>query len=345
MKILFVGDASSIHIKKWVDYFDKKYETIICTFSRENKTDCEYVYYLGDREVSVKGGNYHYLKGIPELRRIIIRERPDVLNVHFSYSMGLVTSLANIGTGIPMTVVCHGSDILAPPLPGIMKHVNRFVLKRAEYVFAVSRQISVAVRDLVPSLAVFTGQYGIETEKLMSEKVRDTDIISNRAYVPNSRIDDILHSLGKDQFGGKKIFVALPHISDERFDIIQNENPGIDFVKYINHGNLLEKLGRTKVYVSATMSDGTSLSLLEAIGSGCFPVVSDIPSNREWIKHGVNGYLFNNYDDFEKYIGLALNDEAFRESAAEYNRKLILERGDYKTQMKKVEDILLSLSS
>jgi glycosyltransferase involved in cell wall biosynthesis len=45
------------------------------------------------------------------------------------------------------------------------------------------------------------------------------------------------------------------------------------------------------LYVAATHSDGTSISLLEAMACGCPALVSDIPGNREWIAPGENGWL------------------------------------------------------
>ncbi len=46
------------------------------------------------------------------------------------------------------------------------------------------------------------------------------------------------------------------------------------------------------LYVSASHSDGTSISLLEALACGCPALLSDIPGNREWITPGEQGWLF-----------------------------------------------------
>jgi glycosyltransferase involved in cell wall biosynthesis len=46
------------------------------------------------------------------------------------------------------------------------------------------------------------------------------------------------------------------------------------------------------LYISASHSDGTSISLLEAMSCGRPVLVSDIPGNREWIESHVNGWLF-----------------------------------------------------
>jgi glycosyltransferase involved in cell wall biosynthesis len=50
------------------------------------------------------------------------------------------------------------------------------------------------------------------------------------------------------------------------------------------------------LYISASHSDGTSISLLEAMACGVPAIVSDIPGNREWIEEGINGWLFPDGD-------------------------------------------------
>ena len=59
----------------------------------------------------------------------------------------------------------------------------------------------------------------------------------------------------------------------------------------VPHDRMPELLTQTDIYVSTSLSDGTSVSLLEAMASGVFPIVTDIPSNREWINDGENGFL------------------------------------------------------
>ena len=58
------------------------------------------------------------------------------------------------------------------------------------------------------------------------------------------------------------------------------------------------------LYVSASHSDGSSISLLEAMACGCPVLVSDIPGNREWIDPGVQGWCFRDSDtvDFERML-------------------------------------------
>ena len=39
------------------------------------------------------------------------------------------------------------------------------------------------------------------------------------------------------------------------------------------------------------VTDGTSVSLLEAMAVGCLPVLSDLPADREWVHDGEGGIL------------------------------------------------------
>jgi glycosyltransferase involved in cell wall biosynthesis len=50
------------------------------------------------------------------------------------------------------------------------------------------------------------------------------------------------------------------------------------------------------LYVSASHSDGSSISLLEALACGCPALLSDIPGNQEWITPGQQGWFFREGD-------------------------------------------------
>jgi glycosyltransferase involved in cell wall biosynthesis len=44
-------------------------------------------------------------------------------------------------------------------------------------------------------------------------------------------------------------------------------------------------------YLSLPSSDSVSVSVLEAMGHGCIPLLSDLPANRELVRDGVNGLV------------------------------------------------------
>jgi glycosyltransferase involved in cell wall biosynthesis len=63
------------------------------------------------------------------------------------------------------------------------------------------------------------------------------------------------------------------------------------FPGQVGYDKLPEYFRAADVYLSASHSDGSSVSLVEAMASGLPAIVSDIPSNREWV-NSKNGWLF-----------------------------------------------------
>jgi len=85
-------------------------------------------------------------------------------------------------------------------------------------------------------------------------------------------------------------------------------------------------------YISCTLADGTSVSLLEAMATGLAVVVSDIPANREWVIEGENGALAQPglADAFAaKLLWVANLDTDQRAAIAERNQKVVAERADW----------------
>ncbi len=69
------------------------------------------------------------------------------------------------------------------------------------------------------------------------------------------------------------------------------------------------------VYLSASHSDGSSVSLMEALACGRPALVSDIAGNREWINEGLNGWTFrdNDYQDLTEKMCAAVQHNELNE--------------------------------
>jgi glycosyltransferase involved in cell wall biosynthesis len=95
----------------------------------------------------------------------------------------------------------------------------------------------------------------------------------------------------------------------------------VEFLGKIPHEDMPSLLEKTDVYVSTSLSDGTSVSLLEAMASGAFPVVTDIAANKEWIRDGMNGFLVPIDDEtsLAHKIVQSLRDEELTERARQTN--------------------------
>lgn len=102
---------------------------------------------------------------------------------------------------------------------------------------------------------------------------------------------------------------------------------------------MAELFRHSQVVVSPSFHDGTPNTLLEALACGCYPVVGDIESLREWITPGLNGALVDPGD--EKALADAvcegLSNPELRRQAAAYNLRQIEERAEYGKVMQEAE--------
>ena len=87
---------------------------------------------------------------------------------------------------------------------------------------------------------------------------------------------------------------------------------------------------RSQVAVSPSEHDGTPNTFLEAIACGCFPVVGNLESLREWVQPNSNGFLIDpaNPEALAQAVIGALGDPGLRKQASELNQALIGERAD-----------------
>jgi glycosyltransferase involved in cell wall biosynthesis len=86
----------------------------------------------------------------------------------------------------------------------------------------------------------------------------------------------------------------------------------------------------SQVIVSPSEHDGTPNTFLEAIACGCFPVVGDLESLREWVQDGLNGLLIDpaSPQALATAVVKSLQDHELRTQAAKHNQTLIEKRAE-----------------
>jgi glycosyltransferase involved in cell wall biosynthesis len=107
----------------------------------------------------------------------------------------------------------------------------------------------------------------------------------------------------------------------------------VNFPGQISGSDLPHYYRTADLYVSASHSDGSSISLLEAMACGCPVLVSDIPGNREWIEPGVQGWWFRDGDleDLKRTIIRAVDEDRDRLSEMGKTARTLAEsRADWK---------------
>jgi glycosyltransferase involved in cell wall biosynthesis len=118
-----------------------------------------------------------------------------------------------------------------------------------------------------------------------------------------------------------------------------SDYPRVLFPGQIGYEDLPRYYRSVDLYISASHSDGTSISLLEAMACGCPVLVSDIPGNREWVEQGVNGWLFPDGDAqaLAQAINQAVEQRNRLSEMGKAARRTAEQRADWKSNFPQLE--------
>lgn len=304
MKVLLLADGRSVHTTRYQkELREQGVDVVLASLERGDTVDV----LLKKKSVS-NSLNYFFVNR--EIRELVRKTDPDVVNPHFASGYGFSTAVSKVWRTKPILLHCLGSDILVSPKKTIAhKRKVIFALSRASHILVDSNYLAEAVRELYSSEAIDIIPWGVEPEVLDIFDRKNKSITSwnkpLRILVPrpHNRVynnEFILESL-KELINKRHIALAFPNWGDdlEKFKSeISHLCPDgiIEFYDFKPRAEYIAFMERFDVYLSASQSDSSPASLIEAMAAGLFPVAADIPGVREWLD-GDNGILYPLDDD------------------------------------------------
>lgn len=104
----------------------------------------------------------------------------------------------------------------------------------------------------------------------------------------------------------------------------------VEILPYSPSDDILRLHGQARIYLGLAISDGISMSSVEAMVMGAFPIQSGTACIDEWINDGENGFIVPPEDPeiIAAAIRKAVTDDALVDHAAELNAKIAEERLD-----------------
>jgi glycosyltransferase involved in cell wall biosynthesis len=227
------------------------------------------------------------ITNILKIRKFLKSYQPEVVQIAQANSVGLVMGKAANGIS-PIVLNTWGSDVLIAPKQGkIKKWIATKALEYANEVTADADFMADAINDLCPSAKVTIANFGIEMESftpIPKEKI----IYSNRLHSKLYRIDLIIEGFAefsKTNPDWKLVIGANGNLTEElkrkAADLMDEKL--FEFIGFVNKETNYSYYQKSQIWVSVPESDGTAMSLLEAMYFGCIPVVSDLPANAQWI--------------------------------------------------------------
>ena len=323
-KLLLIGsNTGNAHLKNYLelvrDYFD---EVLVVSDSP--------VEYAPSKSVSFSLKNpFKIKKSIQKLRQIIHDYNPSIIHVHQANSYAFIAGKANNGS-TPLVLTAWGSDVLLLPKRSIFhRWLVTQALRYADIVTADSEQMSQEIHALCPGKEVVNANFGVDLELPEGMNAeRELILYSNRMHEPLYRIEDILTQFKAmcEELDGHLILAGKGSLTEKFKDYSKQHQltNHVTFAGFVTKSKNQANYLKSKFFISIPTSDGTSISLLEAMAYGCIPVLSDIPANREWVEDGKNGIIIGRTEPFIMAIKRGLELDA--ENVQDYNRDLINQR-------------------
>ena len=182
--------------------------------------------------------------------------------------------------------------------------------------------------------------YGCDLDLFVAKSPKtfnEKNLLVTRNWFPthsNRIVIDALQRLHNQGINLKCTFVGDgPELQESKRELIEKSiNTNISFLGSKSPIEISRLMETHEIYISASQSDGSSVSLMEALASGMICVVSNFPSNLEWIKDRYSGFLFQNGSEESlantlKEV-LALNPQTLA-TIAERARKIAAEKANW----------------
>jgi glycosyltransferase involved in cell wall biosynthesis len=352
MKICFVGDASSIHINRWTQWFSKRGHEVHLISDKPEDIEGVKVHRLNERA----GALAFFLK-IFQTRKIIKRIRPDLVHGHYLTSYGAWAASSDCH---PSIVTAWGSDVLIDTKIKTKRRAVKYALRNADIITCAGEYMKQAIISLgAEEGKIIFNYFGIDTQAfdpaLRSEGLRNELGVSDSPLIISTRRLEPIYDVGT-------LIRAVPSViqtnPNARFVIVGDGSErgklmsladslkisvNVTFVGWIQKEKLPGYLASANIYVNTSLSDsGLAVSTREAMACGLPVITTDLEANRGWgLEDGKSGYLVPIKDPkaLAARINLLLRDKEIRMKFGEINRDIAAARYDFNEDMGNMENL------
>lgn len=360
LKICFLGWGDHVHLERWAGYFARcgHHVSVISVSGKGNYPENVTQFVLGfkNRELKWKQWRLAYL---------LWRVKPDLVHVHWAHFASLVPAVWRGG----MVITAWGSDIY---------RADAFTsadLRRLSESLRQAAAITCDSEDLADRICAVTGdrnglsiiQWGIDSstfypgeadvqfQHAWAEPGRPV-VLSIRNFTPLYNLERVveafalvLQQVPQALLLMKRYKAGLPDYEKAIQARIAGLGIGhaVRIIDEIPYERMADLYRMSRVTISIPTTDATPMSLLEAMACGSVPIFTDLPSLREWIHDGRNGYLVapDDVNGLAERIVRVLNSPALSREFAQRNFEVIRMRASQSANMERMENIYQMLAT
>jgi len=312
------------------------------------------------------GGGLFRWRDLPRLtldfKRVIHEIKPDLIHAGPIQTCAFLAVLSGFH---PVLTMSWGFDLMQDAeRNGWMKWITRYVLRHSDFFTSdaqVTRDKAVAfgmnpdrtvvfpwgvdLKHFSPERLVQNGKRKTQSTKSKTQNSRGQPFIlfCNRSWEPRYGVDVLAKAFVKVARQRKDVSLLLLGGGSQTNVIRQLLMNGgvldrVQFGGQVSQTNLPRWYHMADLFISPSHVDGSSVSLIEALACGVPALVSDIPANQEWVREGVNGWLFpdGNADILAEKILTVIAQRRKLTKIGRAARRSVEERADWKKNFAKL---------
>lgn len=300
IRYVLIGDAQSPHLLKWARALHGRVNLWVVS-SRGFLPDFDAFLPFEKRFIfDASPGWWGWVKVFLKINKLgnwLVKVDGDWINPHYLSSHGLLAILAQRMFGLRARLVgsAWGSDVLIAPRKGLLQRLLlKWIIDECDVMTSDSHYVADSMRMLCPC-DVIVFPFGLDC-------LPDLELKNERLFFTNRSLEPIYRPLRVLEVF-KKILYRWP---DARLVIANNGsmqenlkrwvvqaglNGSVEFVGRLSPLEQSKYYARARWFFSLPSSDAVSVSILEAMSHACYPIVSDLPANRELIDDRLNGLV------------------------------------------------------
>lgn len=250
--------------------------------------------------------------GKAQFEDILAKVQPDLVHAGPVQGPALLTALEGFH---PLVTMSWGFDLLVHAKRSPWMHLaTKYTLERTDVLLSDCQTVTdEALSYGFSSDKIVSFPWGVDLSHFSPENSKAAGLLLRKVLGWEDKFIIFCNRTWSPRYGVDvlaKAFVDAVDVNQDLRLLLAGDGPQSNLIKrilalagerisfpgWLDLESLPGAYGAADLFVSPSHSDGSSISLLEAMACGRPVLVSDIPSNREWVTPGEAGYLFKDGD-------------------------------------------------
>ncbi len=356
IKILYLSSNGGIHDYRFLKKLVEDYEVLFLHYAAGHIID--EIDKLPHLQIISKKPAFKSFPLASELfhfKKVLKEFRPDIVHSGYAWQVGILPAMRSFHPHLSMP---WGSDILIEPDSSfILRKLVKKVMRHSDHIqcdaeFVKQKIISdykiqgskITVFPWGIDLSLFKKGDKAAARKKLNISQDKFVVIFNRHLEPVYGVNDLLEgfklfSEGKNDTLLLMLSEGSQKVSTVKFIADNKLEDKIHLIGRVVNKELPVLLNSSDVFISTSLSDGSSLSLLEAMACGLGIVVTDVPAIKEWVN--TNGFVVPRKTP--KEIAEALeqyyNNRELLKTHGNMSMDIAKEKADWDKNYQKLKDI------